>query len=127
MTRASLPRIRGSIIPGPQRVRDRLVAAMRREPITWVDPLSDTGDDTWDQPYPRRWQPWVFLALVFIIVLGIVAVPVGAGVRGPDPPPPPTTQPPTPDPTTPTPDPTPTCASDEYLDPDTGECRPEIG
>jgi hypothetical protein len=122
MSRLSLPRIRGSILAGHQRLRDHLVAAMRREPITWVDPLSYAGDDISDRPYPPRWQPWVLLALVFIIVVGIATIPVAAGLRIPDPAPPaPTTPPP---PTTEAPPPQDsTCPYGEWWNPYLKKCQ----
>src|SRR5215217_6206461 len=98
MSRASLPRIRGSTLHGPQRIRDHLVAAMRREPITWVGELSETDPGPEEPPGPPPWQPWAFLAIVFMITVGIAAIPVGAGIRPPDSPPSPvpTTKPPAP-------------------------------
>ena len=111
MSFPSLPRIQGSILHGRQRLRDHLVAAMRREPITWVGDETEADEDGPQGDTPR-WPKWGLLALVFIATLFIAAVPVAAeSPTGPitiaPPPPPPPPQPPPPPPQPPPPPPQP--------------------
>jgi hypothetical protein len=77
MSIPSLPRIQGSILQGRQRLRDHLVAAMRREPITWVGDETETDEDGPQADTPR-WPQWGLLALVFIATLFLAAIPVAA-------------------------------------------------
>ncbi len=85
-SRASLPRVRGSILHGPQSFRDHLVAAMRREPITWVGDLSEIDEDGQQRGHtagntpPTPWPKWGLLALVFIATLFLAAIPVAAEI-----------------------------------------------
>jgi len=82
MTRFNLPRTRGPIRNGPRRLRDHLVAAMRREPIAYVGDVPE--DDPDDLDNPRQPQQWAFLALIFILTAFTVMITVALGTPPPD-------------------------------------------
>lgn len=88
MSRLSLFRIRGSILHGPQRLRDHLVAAMRREPIAYVDDLPENDPDNPDNP-PGPWdarqsQQWAYLTIALIVTVLTAVIPVALGATPPD-------------------------------------------